>query len=53
MEANAGDNVLNDDLDNHMIANKNFYDEVDMANIYNINFEEDDTYVELDELEEY
>jgi hypothetical protein len=36
-----------------MIANKNFYDEVDMANIYNINFEADDTYVELDELEEY
>jgi hypothetical protein len=35
-----------------MIGNDDIDDDVDMDNPYNINFEADDTDVELDELEE-
>jgi hypothetical protein len=52
VEPNVGDNVLDDDIDNYMIGNDEIYDDVDMANPFNINYEMDNTDVELDE-EEY
>jgi hypothetical protein len=45
VKSNVGGNVPDDD----MIGNDNIDDDVDMANAFNINFEQDDIYVELDE----
>jgi hypothetical protein len=49
VEPNVGENVLDDGIDDDMIGNDNIDDDVDMANPFNINFEPDDTNVELDE----
>jgi hypothetical protein len=52
VEPNVGENVPNDDIDDDMIVSDDIDDDADMANPFNINFEPDDTYVELDEEED-
>jgi len=52
VEPNVGDNVFDDYIDNDMIGNDDIDDDVNMANPFNINYELDDTDVELDEEED-
>jgi ribonuclease E len=51
-EPNVGDNVPDHDIDDDMIGNDDIDDDVDMVNSYNINYESDDTDVELNEEED-
>ena len=43
------DNVPHDDIHDNMIGNNNIDDDVDMANLFNINLKQNDIDVDLDE----